>query len=59
MFKCIDKVVGEIVEAPTKQILLEEISDRFVNYNNTMLSNYKMMKVCCYCIKGVYYIIQM
>ena len=59
MFKCIDKVVGEIIEAPTKQILLEKINDRFVSYNNTMLSNYKTMKVSCYCINDVYYIVKM
>lgn len=58
MFKCYDNVVGEIIEAPTKAILLEEINDRFNCYNNTIKSDYQLMKVSCYCIKNVYYLIK-
>ena len=34
MFKCYDKIVGEIIEAETKEILLNAINDRWETYNN-------------------------
>ena len=55
MFKCYDYVVGEIIEAYEKSILLEEINERFVNYNNNNTKNF----VRCLCVKGVYYITAM
>lgn len=55
MFRCFDYVVGEIVEAYDKTILLEEINERFINYN----SNSKKGFVRCLCVKGVYYIAMM
>ena len=55
MFKCYDYVVGEIIEAYEKSILLEEINERFVNYNNNDTNNF----VRCLCVKGVYYITAM
>ena len=56
MFKCYDYVVGEIIEADNKKILLETINERFVNYNNN--GNEKSFAKCI-CIKGVYYIVRM
>ena len=58
MFKCYDNVVGEIVECDDKKSFIEEVNNRFVHYNNTRLSDYSLMKVSCYCIKNVYYLIQ-
>lgn len=55
MFKCIDYVVGEIVEAYDKNILLEEINERFINYNNNDTKHFAR----CLCVKGVYYIVMM
>lgn len=55
MFKCYDYIVGEIIEANEKNILLEEINERFVNYNNNDTKNF----VRCLCVKGVYYITTM
>lgn len=55
MFRCFDYVVGEIIEAYDKTILLEEINERFINYN----SNSKNSFVRCLCVKGVYYIAMM
>ena len=55
MFKCYDYVVGEIIEAYEKSILLEEINERFVNYNNN--ENEKSFAKCI-CVKGVYYIVR-
>ena len=55
MFKCYDYVVGEIVEADTKSILLEAINERFVSYNNNDTKNF----VRYLCVKGVYYITAM
>lgn len=55
MFKCYDYVVGEIIEADKKSILLETINERFVNYNNNDTKNF----VRCLCVKGVYYITSM
>lgn len=54
MFKCFDYVVGEIVEAYDKHILLEEINERFVNYNNSENNFFAR----CLCVKGVYYIVR-
>jgi hypothetical protein len=55
MFKCYDYVVGEIIEAYEKSILLEEINERFVNYNEES----KQGHARCLCVKGVYYIVMM
>ena len=55
MFKCYDYVVGEIIEAYEKNILLEEVNERFINYN----SNSKNGFARCLCVKGVYYITAM
>ena len=55
MFKCDDYVVGEIIEADNKKILLETINERFLNYNNN--ENEKSFAKCI-CIKGVYYIVR-
>lgn len=54
MFKCYDYVVGEIIEAYEKNILLEEINERFINYNND--NNNFLTR--CLCVKGVYYIVR-
>ena len=54
MFKCYDYVVGEIIETNEKNILLEEINERFVNYNN---NKNKKSFAKCVCVKGVYYIV--
>ena len=56
MFKCYDYIVGEIIEANEKNILLEEINERFVNYNN---NENKKSFAKCVCVKGVYYIVRM
>ena len=56
MFKCYDYIVGEIIEANEKNILLEEINERFVNYNN---NDNKKSFAKCICVKGVYYIVRM
>ena len=55
MFRCFDYVVGEIIEAYDKTILLEEINERFINYN----SNSKNSFARCLCVKGAYYIAMM
>ena len=55
MFKCYDYVVGEIIEADEKSILLEEINESFVSYNNNDTKNFAR----CLCVKGVYYITSM
>lgn len=59
MFKCYDNVVGEIVQALDKATLLQAINERFVDYNNHVKSDGTRMRVSCYCIKGVYYIVKM
>lgn len=53
MFKCYDKIVGEIIESNDKEILLRDVNERFVNYNNTT-----NVKVSCYCIKNIYYLVE-
>lgn len=55
MFKCYDYVVGEIIEADEKNVLLEAINERFVSYNNNDTKNFAR----CLCVKGVYYITSM
>lgn len=52
MFKCYDKIVGEIIEAETKEILLNAINDRWEVYNN-----YLKIPTKFYCSKGIYYLI--
>lgn len=56
MFKCYDYVIGEIIEANNKKVLLKTINYRFINYNNN--ENEKSFVKCIY-IKGVYYIVRM
>ena len=52
MFKCYDKIVGEIIEAETKEILLNAINDRWETYNN-----YLKILTKFYCFKGIYYLV--
>ena len=40
MFRCFDYVVGEIIEAYDKTILLEEINERFINYNSNSKNSF-------------------
>lgn len=55
MFKCIDYVVGEIIESDNKQSLLENINARFIEYNSKLNNHFAR----CLCVKGVYYIAMM
>lgn len=55
MFKCYDYVVGEIIESDNKQSLLENINERFIEYNSKSNNHFAR----CLCVKGVYYIAMM
>lgn len=58
MFKCIDNVVGEIIESENKMAFLEEVNRRFTDYNNMIKSNYQPVRVGYYFINGVYYLVE-
>lgn len=52
MFKCIDRVVGELIEAPTKWQLLEVMSDRLKEYGEEVHLYQEMaIEGCVYLIE--------
>lgn len=53
MYKCIDKVCNKEIKRRSKEGLLNIINKKFIEYNTD-----QEVKVSCYCIKDVYYLIQ-